>query len=309
MKFWFMGGQDTEDILYSFNVLSGKLKVLYKPKALILTAIISADRKQVFLQLAENQQSKLQVIDLTGNVLHENQVATPGYLNVSWNASNHSELFVAYYETENKINVLNWKLDSNELQEIPNDSLTPIWYSDNLYLYVDNLGEFLLTHGDLYLGDARTGERTFLRSQVSSFFLSNDGLVTFTPSDFNEEDLLLNYQYPFMVDKGFLEVPKMSMNDRLLFPYLSQEKREAPIYGILPKKAVHLELEAGSFQLAKLDFTKSKVKSIMSVPDNAPLQVAPGGKRVLYGWRFENIIDLRDEKISPLLNLPKKPKD
>lgn len=299
-------GHDFKDVLYKFNVVTGELKILYKPNALILTSAISPDSKKIFIQLAEEQKSKLQVIDLEGKILKENTVDTQGYLNVSWNGSNNAELFLAYYETENVLKVLDWKVSENTLKDVPNDSLTPVWYSDNLYVYVDNLGEFLLTKGELYLGDVRTGKKTYLRNQVSGFYLNNDALITFSPSDFNEYELLLSYQYPFMVDKGFLEVPKMSMNDRLLFPYLSQAQRKAPIYGVLPKKAVHLELEMGEYQLAELDFEERKIIPILDLPDNAPIQVSPNGKRVLYGWRFENVADLKTKKIYPLLNIPEK---
>lgn len=301
-------GEGTEDVLYRFNVFSGKLSQLYDPEGLILTTAISPDRKKIFLQLAdmEKKASRLQVIDTAGRLLNEESLATPNYLNINWNASNNNALFLAYYESENNLKVLNWQLSSATIQEIPNDSLTPIWYSDHLYLYVDNLGEFFLTHGKLYLGDTRTGEKSEINSQISNFWLSNDALITFTPSDFNEEALLVNYQYPFMVDAGFLEIPKMTMNNRLLFPYLTQKTRQAPIYGVFPKKAVRLELEAGKFQLGKLDFKKSKIDPILDLPDNAPIQISPDGEHFLYGWRFEYAIDTAKHKINPFFNFPKQ---
>ncbi|MGX7419630.1 YqgU-like beta propeller domain-containing protein [Carnobacterium gallinarum] len=300
------GGGNNEDTLYRFNILTGKLSVLYEAKGLILTSAISADRKKIFIQLADNPNSRLEIVSSDGVLLQEQKISTANYLNVNWNASNNQNLFLAYYESENHLKVLNWQLASNDFQEIPGDSLTPIWYSDHLYVYVDNFGEFFLTRGKLYLGDTRTGEKTELSDQVSNFYLTNDALITFTPSDFSEDALLLNYQYPFLVDQGFLEIPKMTMNQRLLFPYLSQEKRQAPIYGVFPKKAVHLELEAGDFQLARLNFKKSKVEPIVDLPDNAPIQISPDGTRSLYGWRFENVIDLNQKNRTPFFDFPKQ---
>ena len=62
----------------------------------------------------------------------------------------------------------------------------------------------------------------------------------------------------------------------------------------------------GEYQLAELDFEERKIIPILDLPDNAPIQVSPNGKRVLYGWRFENVADLKTKKIYPLLNIPEK---
>ncbi|MCO6017382.1 MULTISPECIES: YqgU-like beta propeller domain-containing protein [Carnobacterium] len=294
-------GYEFKDVLYRFNVKTGKLHLIYQPNALILIALLSPDQTKIFIQLAHEKDSEIQVINLSGEKLQTKTVDTMGYLNVSWNPVSLDQIFLSYYQNENKIVVSNWDIGKNTTKEVPSDTLNPVWYSENLYVYVNNQNDFLLKKGELYLGDIRTGESTHLRNQVSGFYLNQDSLVMFTPSDFNDNDLLVSYQYPFMVDKGFLEVPKMTMNDRLVFPYLTQLERKSAIYGVLPKETVHLELTAGKFHLAKLNFEKRKVETIVDLPDNAPILISPDGKSMLYGWRFESIINLENKKIDSLL--------
>ncbi|SUX20719.1 Uncharacterised protein [Carnobacterium divergens] len=294
-------GYQFKDVLYRFNVRTGELHLIYQPNALILIALLSPDQTKVFIQIAHDKDSEIQIINLSGEKLQTKRVDTMGYLNVSWNPVSLDQIFLSYYQNENKIVVSDWDIAKNTTKEVPSDTLNPVWYSENLYVYVNNQNDFLLKKGELYLGDIRTGESTHLRSQVSGFYLNQDSLVMFTPSDFNDNDLLLSYQYPFMVDKGFLEVPKMTMNDRLVFPYLTQLERKSAIYGVLPKETVHLELKAGKFHLAKLNFDKRKVESVVELPDNAPILISPDGKSLLYGWRFENIINLDNQKIYSLL--------
>ncbi|SDQ11473.1 hypothetical protein LHA31_00260 [Carnobacterium viridans] len=297
-------GEINNDSLSIFNIFTGEINPVYEAEGIILTSVISEDQQQVLLQVVGEDGGELRIVDLNGTVIQKLPLVTKGIVNVNWNPANQNQVFISYYQSEPEMVVGNWNVETNEVVPVPSTSLTPAWYSSNLYLYVDNKDDFSLETGDLYMGDTRTNESLRLKSQVSSFFVHDDTFITYTPSDFSDDELLLNYQYPFMVDQSFMEIPKVTMNERLVFPYLSQATRNTPVYGVFAKKAVKLELETGDFEFGQLDFDEKAVKPILDLPDNAPIAVSKNGKYSLYGWRFESIIDIEAQKIYSLISMP-----
>lgn len=297
-------GEVNNDTLSLFNIFTGETEPIYEAGSIILTAIISENQQQIVIQVASENGGELRVIDRSGAVVQTLPLETKGFVNVNWNPANQHHIFISYYQSDSNMVVGDWNTETNEIVSIPSASLTPLWYSANLYLYVDNKEDFSLETGELYMGDIRTNETLRLKSQVSSFFIHDDTFITFTPSDFAEDELLLSYQYPFMVDQSFMSIPKVTMNNRLVFPYLSQAARNTPVYGVFAKEAAQLELETGEFEFGELDFENKTIKPIIDLPDNAPISMAHNGKYSLYGWRFESIIDIEQQKIYSLISMP-----
>ncbi|WP_029276410.1 MULTISPECIES: hypothetical protein [Carnobacterium] len=297
-------GEINNDNLSLFNIFTGEITPIYEAESIILTAIISEDKQQVLIQVVGENGGELRIIDKSGSVMQMLPLETKGFVNVNWNPANKNHIFISYYQSDTEIVVGNWNLETNEVVSIPSASLTPMWYSANLYLYVDNNDDFSLETGDLYMGDIRTNDSLRLKSQVSDFFVHEDTFITYTPSDFADDELLLNYQYPFMVDQSFMAIPKVTMNDRLVFPYLSQAARNTPVYGVFAKEAVQLELKTGDFEFGKLNFDHKTIEPILDLPDNAPISIAKNGKYSLYGWRYESIIDIEQQTIYSLIDMP-----
>lgn len=289
------------DSLYLFDLFNGEMTSLYDANAIILTTVISEDKQKIFVQTVHDDTKELKIINLSGAVEQKIAITTNGYLNINWNPVDQNNLFISYYELQEEKIIQKWDITTNQLTDVESSSLTPIWYSANLYLYVDNLDDFSLQTGKLYMGDIRTNKSTYIRDEVTDFYLSNDTFITFSSSDFNEDELLLNRQYPFMVDNGFMTIPKVSMNDRLVFPYLTQSSRDQAIYGIVSKESTQLEIESGDFEFSKLNFDSKKTEPIIDLPDNAPISISKDGKHCLYGWRYEFVIDLEKQELHPLI--------
>ena len=294
-------GEGNTDTLYLFDVFNGEMTTLYEANAIILTTVISEDKQKIFIQTVADEDRELKIINLSGAVEQKITIQTNGYLNINWNPVDQNNLFVSYYKQEEEMIVQKWDIQTNQITDVESNSLTPIWYSANLYLYVDNLDDFSLQTGELYMGDTRTNKVTHIRNQVTDFYLNNDTFITFSPSDFNKDELLLNRQYPFMVDNGFITIPKVSMNERLIFPYLTQSSREQAIYGVFPKEPTQLEVKSGEFQFSKLNFDTQKIDPIVDLPDNAPISISKDGNYSLYGWRYEYMIDLEKQELYPLI--------
>lgn len=297
-------GSEDGDSLSLFNVLTGEMKEIFKTDAYILSVAISPKDQKIIFQQVKDSASTLICINAEGKQLEELPIDANGYVSLDWNKEDPSQVFTSYYEDEEQLKLLHWNMSENKVEERETTSLYPVWYSENLYLYVDNKEDYSLETGQLYMGDVRSKDPVLINDQVADFFLHEDTFITFTSSDFNKEELLLTYQYPFMVENGFLTIPKVTMNGRVTFPYLTQAGRDTLVYGIFAKEPVEMEKETGEFQFGYLDFNKKEVVSVTDVPDDAPVQLSPNGKYSLYGWRSEYLIDIESGTVHSLLDIP-----
>ncbi|MCI3029930.1 hypothetical protein QNK01_10200 [Desemzia incerta] len=291
------------DSLYSFNILTGDFDLFYEVDSFILASRIVMEEEKVIIQLVKDANSSLIVVNFKGDVLQELEIQSSGFVDINVNAQNPSLAFISYYEGENNTAVYNWNMTTNEYTEVESASLEPKWYSENLYLFIDNGEDFSLETGELYMGDIRSDEILLLDSYASDFYLHEDSFIKFTPSDFNEQEIMLTYQYPFLVDAGFMVVPKVTMNERIIFPYLTQAVRDSAIYGIFAQEAVSLEEEAGKFMFSEIDFENGKLNEIVKVPENAPILISENGKYCLFGWSYEMLIDIENQQLYEMLSL------
>lgn len=291
------------DSLYSFNIQTGEFDLFYEIDSFILASRIIMEEEKVIVQLVKDAKSSLIVLNFKGDVLQEQDIQSSGFVDINVNVQNPSLAFISYYEGENNTAVYNWNMETNEYKKVESASLEPQWYSENLYLFVDNGEDFSLETGKLYMGDIRSDEILLLDSYVSDFYLHEDSFIKFTPSDFNEQEIMLAYQYPFLVDVGFMVVPKVTMNERIIFPQLTQAVRDSAIYGIFAQEAVSLEEQAGNFMFSEIDFETGKLNAVVEVPENAPILISENGKYCLFGWSYEMLIDIENQQLYELLSL------
>lgn len=291
------------DSLYLFNVFTGAFDLFYESDSFILAADIISEEDQLIIQLVKDADSSLVVLDFAGKVLQQKEIDSNGFADLNVNQQNPNSVFVSYYIGENDTAVYHWEISTNEYTSVESTSLNPQWYSEHLYLFVDNEDDFSLETGNLYMGDIRNGEVLLLNAQVSDFYLHEDTFIAFTSSDFNDQEILLSYQYPFLVDVGFMIAPKVTMNGRINFPYLTQAARDSAIYGVFTKESVALESEAGQFEFGKLNFETGQVEPVVTVQENLPISISEDGQYCLIGWGYERLIDIENQQIHPLIAL------
>lgn len=291
------------DALYLFNIFTGSFDSFFESDSFILAAEIIKEEEQLIVQLVKDADSSLVVLDFDGEILQEKEIESNGFADLNVNVQNPSSIFVSYYVGENDTAVYHWDIITNGYTSVESTSLNPQWYSENLYLFVDNEDDFTLKTGELHMGDIRSEEVLLLNSEVSGFYLHEDTFIAFTPSNFNDQEILLSYQYPFLVDVGFMVVPKVTMNERIVFPYLTQAERNSEIYGIFATESVALDSVSGEFEFAQLNFEEGRVEPVVSVPENMPISISEDGRYSLIGWGYEKLIDIQNQKIHSLIAL------
>src|SRR5699024_9689979 len=164
---------------------------IFEDDGYILYTSLSPEKDRILVQIANEERMEVFVLSLSGEVLQSRELDTHGYLTADWNPESTHMILLAYHhfdEEEEHLIVENWDIEDNTAETISSPSLELKWYSSNLFLFVDNKEDDTLQEGDLYVGDIRTHEKWRINNEVSSFYLYEDTLVTFTPSDFDDGD-------------------------------------------------------------------------------------------------------------------------
>lgn len=288
--------------LLSFNIFTGESTVIYEGNLYLLSVEIHSGKKLIVVQEINDLETKLTVIDTEGSVIHSTPITYSGYVTLDWNAINPNLIFVSYYvydveKEEDTIEVYVWNTEAETLVRQDFASLLPKWYSANIYLYMDEI-----EGNRLYIGDIREEtEDLLINPEVSDFFLHEDTFIGLTESDITERQVYLFHEYPLLVSDYVLTVPKVTMNGSPVKPHMTQSIRDGEVYGVIPTTPIQLEEDLGEYVLSKLSFEEGLIEEIIELPENAPILLCPDERFILYGWRYELLIDLDTLEIIPLI--------
>lgn len=297
-------GEAEKHELVSFDIFSGDIESIYNDDSAILTVEINQTKDKILLQEIKDQQSTFRVITTDGTEIQSTNFGYTSYVNLNWNPANDNTVFISHYNYDHSLEaetilVYIWTIDENTftVKDIP--SLSPKWYSENVYLYIDELYTTAL-----YIGDIREDQdNLMINRDISDFYLNQDTFIGLVESDISENEVLLFHEYPFLVGEKVIRVPKVTMNEFPIKPHMTQATRNGDIYGVVPDYAYSLEEELGEHHLSHLDFENETVEEIMELPEDAPIALNPTEDYLLYGWRLENIIDLSDPELFELIEI------
>ncbi|OJF90941.1 hypothetical protein [Alkalibacterium sp. 20] len=288
--------------LLTYNIFSGEKNTIYNENLAILSVEINQSRDKILLQEVSETQSRLTVITTDGLTVQSTPFDYSSYVTLDWNPTDNNTVFISHYSFDHvqeseMIHVYVWTIDENTLNTRDIPSLSPKWYSANVYLYIDELET-----NAMYIGDIRDDrEDMLLNMDISDFFLSEDTFLGVVESDIQDNVVHLFHEYPFLVGDKVLSIPKVTINDYPVKPHLTQATRNGKIYGVIPEYSFALEEDLGNFSLSYLDFENEEIEEVMELSEDAPIALSPSEEYLLYGWRFEYIIDLSEQRMIPLL--------
>ena len=299
-------GNADEHELVAFDIFSGEKEQVYANGSSILSVEINQSKEKILLQEIKSEQSTFRIITKDGATIQATDFGYTSYVNLNWNPTNDNTVFISHYSYDHELEaetilVYIWTVDDNTftVKDIP--SLSPRWYSENVYLYIDELYTPVL-----YIGDIREDkEDMVINRDITDFYLHQDTFIGLVESDILDSEVLLFHEYPFLVGDKVISIPKVTMNDFPISPQLTQSKRNGRIYGVIPDYSFALEEDLGTFHLSHLDFENESVEEVLELPEDAPIALSPTEEYLLYGWRLEYIIDLSDPELVELVELIK----
>ncbi|MDN6194732.1 MAG: hypothetical protein L0I88_06840, partial [Alkalibacterium sp.] len=208
-----IGDSETQQLV-TFDIFTGNINQIYSVDSFILTVELNQAKNKSLLQEIKNEQTSFKIVTSEGNLIQSTEFEFASYVNFHWNPLSNNTVFVSHYsfdpesETET-INVYNWDIENDSFSRKKIPSLSPKWYTENIYLYVDEMND-----GGLYIGDIRKDKQDMMINQdISNFYINQDTFIGLVESDITENEVLLFHEYPFLLGDKVISIPKVTMND------------------------------------------------------------------------------------------------
>jgi hypothetical protein len=278
-----------ENGLYSHDLLTGEEQLIRAFSDRLVFAALSANGQRMLIQTATQQGNNVMMIDKSGRSLANFRFSEGILKSVSWNPTNEGQLFLSVQKTMDRpVNYL-WDISNGEWIEMPDTEDMPVWYSENMYLHkkTGTDGASVLVLSDIRF----PGKDTVIDSEILAYGLEGESVWVVTPSDFNEEELLVISYYPLLITQGYVTLPRIPDGTGFVIPEFTKGNDSDATFAVIPKQEP--ESVAGiSFELAKVDFSGNASEVLTEVERMDPISASPDGTYVLYGKRYEYLYDV-----------------
>lgn len=276
--------------LYSHDLHTGEEQPIRTFSDRLVFCALSANGRRILVQVAGQQGNNIMMIDKSGKSLADFHFSEGLVSDVSWNPTNEGKLFVSVHKTAGSLVNYLWDLSSEEAWiEMSITEEMPVWYSENMYLH-----QKIATDGAsvLVLSDIRfPGKDTVIEQGILAYGLEGESVWVVTPSDFNEEELLVISYYPLLIAQGYVALPRINDGSGLVIPEFKKGSDSEETFAVIPKQETE-GVGGITLGLAKIDFSGNASEALTEVERMDPISVSPEGTYVLYGKRYEHLYDV-----------------
>ncbi|WP_159102542.1 hypothetical protein [Listeria cornellensis] len=282
------------------NVFTEKRHQIYETTHVISEVIISPNRDSFLIYSAKSRdKATLDVISMTGETMNTKEVA-PQNIEFSWNKDDQNKMFLTTFDTDWNYQVFQWDIPSGSIVKLNTGSPFVSWYSDNLFVFNQKLSP-QKDRGDLYLEDIRDKTiKSLVVADVYQFAVSANTLLTMEPGK-AEKSMIYNFRTVGFQSYYEYEAPRVYDELGTFFPFYDLNVEEESFLTFEPYESKKLKDHGGEFKLVKVDPKEKKTETILELTNNEPIVTSPNGEYCLYGYLFDQIIDLETKDISYLI--------
>lgn len=305
-----VGWYDSTSLLYIMNkpnasevirydIFTGESSTLLSTEDPIIQVIPNYNRTFFLVHTSPNQyKAILLYVDEKGNEVFKWDTGA-NELHVSWNPFKESQSMITVFNED-------WAY-KNYLVDVENKSIKEIMIKAPFVQWEDEQKVMYLKWSEyepelstkLYLYDLENKTEKQIANHVIGFLNSGSHLIYLEE---NREEKGSG-QYVFVnhnnLDKlSRIEVPLISQYSQWLFPYNTISVRDREFYTFFP---VDIENDEISFDLVRVQMDSGKIQKLIRNVPNEPITISPEGQYILYGYRFEKLIDLSDMTIKNII--------
>lgn len=291
--------QTSNVVLY--NLTSGTNQLIYKTDHPIVNVQISPSKHHLLIHSAPSSYEGLvTIIDTTGNVQWKKSF--PSYeLVFEWNPYNESEVLVSAFEEDWSYQLFLVDMKRNTTRDIslPQPFIKWIHEDEISYIAWDEDTPSLVAPL-IVKGLKNEVEKTLLPAAIQ-FSTYHDLLMTVSV---NEQDKSLA-DYSFYDNKFkrifSFSLPQLTKFSDWLVPFYDYNSEKKQVITFSPHSSGEFDTYTDGFQLLSFDLKKGSKKLIMDGLENEPIAFSPSGNFILYGNRFEKVIDHKNTKMYELV--------
>ncbi|MBC6314622.1 hypothetical protein [Listeria grandensis] len=291
--------KDRKIIFESLNVFTGKRHQIYETANVISEVIISPNRDRFLIYSAKRKDmAVLDIISMSGSLMSSKEVK-PQNIEFSWNQDDQDKMFMTTFDTDWNYQVFQWDISSGSVTKLNTHSPFISWYSDNLFVS-NQKATPQQDRGDLFLEDARDKSvKNLIVADIYQFAVSANTLLTTEPSK-DEKSMIYNFRTIGFQSYYKYEAPRVYDELGTFFPFYDLNVEQESFLTFEPYESKKLTNHGGEFKLIKIDPKAKSAKTILELVNNEPILTSPNGKYCLYGYLFDQIIDLKTRDMTYL---------
>jgi hypothetical protein len=287
--------------IYLYNLLKGESDLLYKSEEPIVAVQISPERKYILIQSSPSTyEGTITIIDPSGTEIIR-QSFESFELAFEWNPYNESELLVSSFNEDWSYQMHLLDIKDNIKTEINLPYPFNKWIGQEEVAFLkwdENTPSFFAPLLKKKLGSEEEKE---VFPSVFHFTTFRNLLMAITV---NEQDTS-QATYSFY-NKGFesvfsFSVPHLEMFSGWLVPFYDYNEKKGQFITFKPLKTTEVDSYFDRFELISYDLETGSNKVILDGMNNEPVSFSPSGEQILYGTRFEKIINLKTKKVYELI--------
>jgi len=294
--------QNDGSAIYRYDIYSGENELFFTTNNHVLSMKANEDHSLFLLHTSnERDIAELKVIDKTGNQVFSWEVESFD-ITYTWSPYQPDELFVSTFLEDWSFRsfVVNAKKESITTIDIPQPFAQ--WVDASSMVFI-NWEEEPSYEAPLYRYNIKTGEQSLIMDKVISFSAFNELLVTIENDIEKESYSFYHLQKPN--EKKILsefEMPMLSDYSGWFIPFQDYRKSTNTYYTFQPYDTGNYDAYKQGFEFIGVNVDSGEQETILEKIDCLPIRFSPNGRLVLYGYQFEQIIDIERKEINPLIN-------
>lgn len=287
--------------VYRYDLITGKSEFIYKSDYPIVNAQISPSKKSILIHASPSSyKGMVTIIDTKGTEQLKQSFASYELV-FEWNPYNESEILVTNFAEDWSFQVILLDLKKSNTTELIMSQPFIKWKDENEVAFINWDQNSPSLFAPLIKRNLGNGMAKTLVPSVINFSFFHDMLMTVSVDD--QDQLKASYSFfDKKMKKLFtFSIPQLTKYSDWLVPFYDYSEQTGQFITFSPLTSGEADSYTDGFQLVTYNPKKGSSSLILPGLENEPINVSPAGNALLYGNRFEKIIDLDAKKIYELI--------
>ncbi|MGE6259009.1 hypothetical protein ACQKCU_14055 [Heyndrickxia sporothermodurans] len=298
---------DKEYQVFKFQLVSGENKLLFKNKNPIKNVVISPDHTKLLVQTAlHTNLAKLFLLDSNGKILFTKEIKSFD-LTYEWNDLNPQRLAISVFFEDWTFKV--YTLNVNTFKFTKESFSDPFvkWFGKDIIIYQKMDNNDIQLNAPLHkVSINHPYQQNNLLDSIFHFDTFHQYLMAIKiPSENNNKaeyqfyDLSMNKKYSF-------QVPHLSQFNDWLIPNYDFLIKDPMFISFVPYNSEAIDEYEKDFKLISYNLKNKNKRTLFEHLNNEPISCRQNGDLCLYGFQFEKMIDMNQNKIMPIVEFNKE---
>jgi hypothetical protein len=284
--------------IYSFNLFTGEKNLFYTTNAPVVSMKANSDHSKFLIHTApSNYEAELIVLNKKGKVIYSQRIKSFELYYV-WNPFRNDQILITSFLSDWSYQT--YMMDVTKKQSLSRNLPQPFmqWMMDDVLAYIHWKEDEPSLTGPLYQLHLKTNEKVLLKRNIISFTAFPNYLLTVENDSKNPAvGKYTFYDTSSMKVVQQVSLPLLSAYSEWFIPFHDFFSGENEFYTFMPYSSGEFDTYTEKFALFRFNLKSGKGDKILEKVDNMPINLSPDGNLCLYGYQYENIMDLQKRKI------------